>query len=273
LREVYIFELGRTNNVVRSINFDVSLTNEQAINVMFGGQNSTNLRTKLTDQISTAQTKDKLNATLNDLNNIPFLKFVDRMDKYQLGLLATQQSGSIASADTLVPGTTSGIEDDNNAIADLQSYGSKEKSGVLCITTKQVSSTYISGLKSGPDSDAFKELIDDDRNLKNHKFLCLPSDMKGKLTQMMNDDDYKNNGAKYSGVADNFTVTIKFDGIFSFRNLQVFAISNLPKPYVPGNVIFQILEVDHEISGGKWETTVSALVRCIGSSKLEYIPV
>jgi hypothetical protein len=273
LREVYMFELGRTNNVVRSINFDVSLTNEQAINVMFGGQNSTNLRTKLTDQISTAQTKDKLNATLNDLNNIPFLKFVDRMDKYQLGLLATQQSGSIASADTLVPGTTSGIEDDNNAIADLQSYGSKEKSGVLCVTTKQVSSTYISGLKSGSDSDTFKELIDDDRNLKNHKFLCLPSDMKGKLTQMMNDDDYKNNGAKYSGVADNFTVTIKFDGIFSFRNLQVFAISNLPKPYVPGNVIFQILEVDHEISGGKWETTVSALVRCIGSSKLEYIPV
>jgi len=295
LREVYMFELGRTNNVIRSINFDVSLTNEQAINVMFGGQNSTNLRTKLTDQITTSQTKDKLNATLNDLNNIPFLKFVDRMDKYQLGLLATQQSGSIVSADTLVPGASSGIEDDNNAIADLQSYGSKEKSGVLCITTKQVSSNYISALKNLSTSSAtgigraaaaaqgginanqkaqdFEDLIDDNINLKNHKFLCLPSDMKGKLTQMMNDDDYKNNGAKYSGVADNFTVTIKFDGIFSFRNLQVFAISNLPKPYVPGNIIFQILEVDHEISGGKWETTVSALVRCIGSSKLEYITV
>ena len=94
--------------------------------------------------------------------------------------------------------------------------------------------------------------------------------MKGKLTQMLDDSDFKNNVAKYSGVADNFTVTIKFDGIFSFRNLQVFAISNLPKPYVPGNVIFQILEVDHEISNGKWETTVNALVRCVGGTNLAY---
>jgi len=273
LREVYMFELGRTNNVIKSINFDVSLTNEQAINVMFGGQNSKSLRTNITDKISKAQSVDQLNAALNDLNNIPFMKFVDRMDKFQLGLMVSQQSGSIATANTLVPGTTSGIENDNNAIADLQSYGPKEKSGVLCITTKQVSGTYIGGLKSGADSKAFTELVDDVRNRKNHKYLCLPSDMKGKLTQMMNDDDFKNNNAKYSGVADNFTVTIKFDGIFSFRNLQVFAISNLPKPYVPGNVIFQILEVDHEISNGKWETTVNALVRCIGSSKLEYVTV
>ena len=273
LREVYMFELGRTNNVVKSINFDVSLTQEQAINVMFGGQNSRSLRTKITEQINNAQTNDQLNAALNNLNNIPFLKFVDRMDKYQLGLMAAQQSGSVATANTLVPGTSSGIANDNNAIADLQSYGNKEKSGVLCVTTKQVSGIYIAGLKSGPNSVQFENLRDNDRNLKNHKFLCLPPDMKGKLTQMLDDSDFKNNGAKYSGVADNFTVTIKFDGIFSFRNLQVFAISNLPKPYVPGNVIFQILEVDHEISGGKWETTVNALVRCIGSSKLEYVTV
>jgi len=273
LRKVYMFELGRTNNVVKSINFDVSLTNEQAINVMFGGQNSENLKTKLTEQITNIQNKDQLNATLNDLKNLPFLRFVDRMDKFQLGLMISQQSGSIAAANTLVPGATSGIEDDNTAIADLQSYGSKEKSGVLCITTKQVSENYVGGYKSGPESVKFKELVDDTRNLKNHKFLCLPSDMKGKLTQMLNDNDFKNNGAKYSGVADNFAVTIKFDGIFSFRNMQVFAISNLPKPYVPGNIIFQILEVDHEISNGKWETSVNALVRCIGGSKLEYFIV
>jgi len=273
LRKVYMFELGRTNNVIKSINFDVSLTNEQAIQVQFGGQNSENLKTKLTEQITNIQNKDQLNATLNDLKNLPFLRFVDRMDKFQLGLMISQQSGSIAAANTLVPGATSGIEDDNTAIADLQSYGSKEKSGVLCITTKQVSENYVGGYKSGPESVKFKELVDDTRNLKNHKFLCLPSDMKGKLTQMLNDNDFKNNGAKYSGVADNFAVTIKFDGIFSFRNMQVFAISNLPKPYVPGNIIFQILEVDHEISNGKWETSVNALVRCIGGSKLEYFIV
>ncbi len=285
LREVYMFELGSTNNVIKSINFDVSLTNEQAINVMFGGQNSKTLTTTITDNIKNAQTKDQFNAALNNLNITPFLKFTDRMDKFQLSLMASQQSGSVAGANSVVPGTSSGITNDNNAISDLQSYGPKEKSGVLCITTKQLRAedegalqylppvvnraTAAAAVQSGKVA-AFRNIEDDVRNRKNYKFLCLPPDMKGKLTQMLDDSDFKNNVAKYSGVADNFTVTIKFDGIFSFRNLQVFAISNLPKPYVPGNVIFQILEVDHEISNGKWETTVNALVRCVGGTNLAY---
>jgi len=288
LRKVYMFELGNTNNVIKSINFDVSLSNEQAINVQFGGQNSKSLTTKLAEDITNAQTKDQFNAALNSLNNVPFLKFVDRLDKFQLSLMASQQSGSIAGSNSLVPGTSSGITNDNNAIGDLQSYGPKQKSGVLCITTKQVRKSDVKSLvylpqvvnraaaaaavQSGAVA-AFRNIEDDNRNLKNYKFLCLPPEMKGKLTQMLDDSDFKNNVAKYSGVADNFTVTIKFDGIFSFRNMQVFAISNFPKPYVPGNVIFQILEVDHEISGGKWETTVNALVRCVGGTNLAYITV
>jgi hypothetical protein len=124
--------------------------------------------------------------------------------------------------------------------------------------------------KSGVIVQALAQLNDAPNN---YKYLCLPPELKGKLLQMLDDGDYKNNVAKYSGVADNFNITIKFDGIFSFRNLQVFAISNLPKPYVPGNVVFQVVEVDHEISGGKWETIVSALVRCIGSTSLKYVTV
>ena len=81
------------------------------------------------------------------------------------------------------------------------------------------------------------------------------------------------NNSRYSGVADNFTLSLTFDGIFSFRNLQVFGINNLPKPYVPGNVVFQVLEVEHQINSGKWETIVTALVRCLGSSTVEYITV
>ena len=309
LKQVYMFELGKTTNVVKGINFDVSLTNDQAVQVQFGGQNSDNLKEKIQNQTASNPT-----AALKDLTAIPFLKFVDRMDKYQLQLLI---SGSIGDGvKTLVPGTTSGITNDNSAIEDLQTYGSKEKNNILCITTKQVSSNYRSAIEptkpttvlklSDPlaqlgaqiqlqslnqssrvnsvpsigsadrkqsEKEKLTTIQDDTRTPKNYKFLCLSSEMKSKLTQMLNDDDYKNNVTKYSGVADNFNITIKFDGIFSFRNLQVFAISNLPNPYVPGNVIFQILEVDHEISSGKWETTVTALVRCIGGTKLEYIPV
>ena len=80
--------------------------------------------------------------------------------------------------------------------------------------------------------------------LDNIKYLNWPPNMKGMLRAILTDGDMHNN-VKYSGVADNFQVTVVFDGMFGFRNLQCFAISNLPKPYVPGNVIFQILEVEH----------------------------
>ena len=321
LKSVYMFELGKTTNVVKGINFEVGLTDDQATQVQFGGQNSDNLKAKIQGQATLNPA-----AALTDLHNIPFLKFVDRMDKYQLESLISETSGS--SVKTLVPGTSSGIVNDNKEIATLQTYGSKAENNVLCITTKQVYEDYIPSLESSEkvlpttleqfarsqqqqqlmnpniantfdrqarlarqnpllvaleeyattsksqNSVIFsKGVLNDDINPKNHKYLCLSADVKGKLTQMLNDDDYKNNVSKYSGVADNFNITIKFDGIFSFRNLQVFAISNLPNPYVPGNIIFQILEVDHEISSGKWETTVTALVRCIGGTKLEYIPV
>ena len=111
-----------------------------------------------------------------------------------------------------------------------------------------------------------------DNQNKNYKYLCLSEDFKAKLSQMLDDGDFKNN-SRYSGVADNFTLSLTFDGIFSFRNLQVFGINNLPKPYVPGNVVFQVLEVEHQINSGKWETIVTALVRCLGSTTVEYITV
>jgi hypothetical protein len=169
--------------------------------------------------------------------------------------LYAQQSGSLA---TLTPGATAGIESENNDIVNLQVYGSKDKNGILCMTFKDVS--------EGSDFES-------PSNKNNYKYLCLSSNMKTRLRQMLDDGDFKNNQAKYSGVADNFQVSITLDGIFSFRNLQCFAIKNLPKPYVPGNVIFQVLEVDHKLESGKWETVVNALVRCVGTSTIEYVNV
>ena len=255
LQQIYTFELGSTNNVIKNINFDVSLTNEQATNVLFSNQNSALVSQDPRTLIQSAKTVTDLNATITTLNNLPFLKFIDRLDKYQLDKLYEQQSGSLA---TLTPGATAGIESENNDIVNLQVYGSKEKNGVLCMTFKNIES----------NGD-----FEDPRFRNNYKYLCLSPSMKSRLRQMLDDGDFKNNTAKYSGVADNFQVSITLDGIFSFRNLQCFAISNLPKPYVPGNVIFQVLEVDHRLESGKWETVVNALVRCVGTSKIEYVTV
>jgi len=255
LQQIYTFELGSTNNVIKNINFDVSLTNEQATNVLFSGQNSALVSQDPKTQIQTAKSITELNATLSLLNNLPFIKFIDRLDQFQLDKLYAQQSGSLA---TLTPGATAGIESENNDIVNLQVYGSKDKNGILCMTFKDVS--------EGSDFES-------PSNKNNYKYLCLSSNMKTRLRQMLDDGDFKNNQAKYSGVADNFQVSITLDGIFSFRNLQCFAIKNLPKPYVPGNVIFQVLEVDHKLESGKWETVVNALVRCVGTSTIEYVNV
>jgi hypothetical protein len=255
LQQIYTFELGSTNNVIKNINFDVSLTNEQTTNVLFSNQNSALVSQDPRTQVQNSKTITELNANINALNNLPFLKFIDRLDKYQLGKLYAQQSGSLA---TLTPGATAGIESENNDIVNLQVYGSKEKNGILCMTFKDLS--------KGDD-------FEDPSTKNNYKYLCLSPNMKSRLRQMLDDGDFKNNTAKYSGVADNFQISLTLDGIFSFRNLQCFAIKNLPKPYVPGNVIFQVLEVEHRIESGKWETVVNALVRCVGTSQIEYVNV
>jgi len=290
LQQIYAFELGSTNNVIKNINFDVSLTNEQATNVLFSNQNSSLISSDPLSKIQDAKTIHELNVTLNNLNNMMPLKFVDRLDKYQLEKLSIQKSGSLA---TLTPGACAGIESENNDIVNLQVYGSKEMSGVLCMTFKNVGNGGIAninrivqavqigaleysdvqsdlGVTYDPTTDQPFEDVDT-RN--NYKYLCLPPSMKSRLRQMLDDGDFKNNQAKYSGVADNFQVSITFDGIFSFRNLQCFAIKNLPKPYVPGNIIFQVLEVEHKIESGKWETVVNALVRAVGTSRIEYINI
>ena len=252
LSEVYMFDVGGTGNVIKSINFDVKLTNEQSVNVLFGGQNSNTKATDYINKVNVATSKTELQATFNQLSNEPFLKFMDRMDIYQIKKFIEAKGKTLN--DTAQPGTPKNLEDNNNEIAYLQTYGKKPE--VLCMTVKNIT--------SGDAADA--------ENL-NTKYLNLPPNMKGKLRAILDDMDFKNNIAKYSGVADNFQVDIVFDGIYGFRNLQVFALSNLPKPYVPGNVIFQILEVHHEISNGKWETKVSALVRSVGGSNLKYIRV
>ena len=331
LKQIYTLDLGGSNNVIKSINFDVNLSNEQAISVLFGGQNNSNnsFLNKL------AKTND-VKAFLTQVQNTPFLKFNDRLEKYQLTKLI--ENGS------LVPGTQSQIEDENLVISDAQSAGASDgiPNGILCMTFIQLGNTFLESINKTPRLDPdvaegiipftfpgkvfetvdnrrvlnvektlanvsdtatrnyYKKAILDrsakdflgrkksakdgaiktdeygktplDNQNKNYKYLCLSEDFKAKLSQMLDDGDFKNN-SRYSGVADNFTLSLTFDGIFSFRNLQVFGINNLPKPYVPGNVVFQVLEVEHQINSGKWETIVTALVRCLGSTTVEYITV
>lgn len=269
LDEIYMFDIASNNNVIRSINFDVNTSNEQAINVLFGGKIDKNLTQTFKEDISKTNTTSQYESIYSRLTNEPLLKFVDRMDKFELQNFLANQSASINT--TVAPGTPDGLVDENNDIAYLQTYGPKQD-----VLTMQVK------FKDGNDNQqtdtpievAVQSATDVKRtedNL-NIKFLNWPDSMRGMLRAILTDGDIDNN-IKYSGVADNFQLTIVFDGLFGFRNLQCFAISNLPKPYIPGNVIFQILEAEHVIESGKWTTTVTALVRSVGGKKYNYIIV
>jgi len=275
LNEIYMFDIASTNNVIRSINFDVNTSNEQAINVLFGGPVDKNTTQQLKDDIKNTNTTSQYESVYSRLTNEPLLKFVDRMDKFELQNFLANQSASINT--TVAPGTPDGLVDENNDIAHLQTYGPNQD-----VLTMQVK--FIDEKPSTPNTNTpflqsivdqvylyIKNIQDAEDNL-NIKFLNWPESMKGMLRAILTDGDIDNN-VKYSGVADNFQLTIVFDGLFGFRNLQCFAISNLPKPYVPGNVIFQILEAEHNIESGKWTTTVTALVRSVGGNNYDYITV
>ena len=266
LKKIYMFDLAKTNNVVKSINFDVSLTNEQANNVLFGGSNSPSLTEIVQEKITKANTQQELDILMTETVKIPSVKFRDRLDIYQLKQIAKLKGEELAKAQQAgnIPGTNENFKDENKDIANIQVYGDVARNDILCMRFLNVGFDEIK-LLSTPDK------LEDPKY--NWKYLCLPPNMKAKLRRMLDDNDISGNIAKYTGVADNFQISMTLDGIYGFRNLQVFAISNLPKPYVPGNVIFQILEVEHNLASGKWETNITALLRCIAGSELQYINI
>lgn len=232
LDEIYMFEMGSGNNCIRNINFDVSLTNDQSINVYFGGQGGQNVNSKSSVQSnSTTQ---------------PAVKFADRLTEELLKKVENSNSNS---------NNTSNSSKIDPSIVTIQKRNT-DKSVLMMTVLNSV----------GYPKDASYDI-------KNTKLLHWPSGFKEYLRMSLTDGDVINNIAKYSGVADNFTITVTFDGIFGIRNLQVFGINNLPKPYVPGNVVFQVSEVDHQIQNGSWRTVVTALVRGIGNKKTKYILV
>lgn len=266
LKKIYMFDLAKTNNVVKNINFDVSLTNEQANNVLFGGSNSPSLTEIIEDKIAKSNSQQELDILMTETVKIPAIKFRDRLDIYQLKQLAQLKGEQLAKAQQAgnLPGTNKEFIDENRDIANIQMYGDVSRNDILCMRVWNITDEDRKVLSAGAELNDPKY---------NWKYLCLPPNMKAKLRRMLDDNDISGNIAKYTGVADNFQITMTLDGIYGFRNLQVFAISNLPKPYVPGNVIFQILEVEHNLSSGKWETNITALLRCIAGSELEYINI
>lgn len=95
--------------------------------------------------------------------------------------------------------------------------------------------------------------------------LCLPSNSL--LLSLFNDADYEKNANVYNGQQPNFTCELTLHGLAGLRTFQCFSIKNLPRPYSPDDVIFQIVDVNHVITDGDWKTTIKAAIRPLRGSK------
>lgn len=286
---IYKFDIGSTSSVIKKIDFQVNLTNEQVNSVLYGsGQNAANDQASKITEIANSMDislKEKVDKITQIKTGLPSLNYADRFDDRQLldvvnkkleeisAELKEQQSKPPAEQNQTVPHGP--IINKNEEIRRLQTQG-KQDEKVLVMRVR--------ALKKGDDpygpteetAGKFNPLVENVTTTTANfgwVYLNLPPTMKGKLREMLDDSDTTNNTSKYSGPADNFTLTLTFDGIFGFRMFQHIAISNLPKPYVPGNVIFMINEVDHQINAGRWETVVTAMLRCCPDQEYEFINV
>jgi len=166
------------------------------------------------------------------------------------------------------------LVDRNEAIRQLQTHGPQSREVLVMRIRAKTANEDLYGPKKDPLGLADPDARDQEGEVYfGWVYLNLPSSMKGKLREMLDDGDTKNNTARYAGPADNFTLSLTLDGIMGFRMFQHFSVSNLPKPYVPGNVIFMVTEVEHQLNAGKWETVVTAMLKPANDRLFNYIPI
>lgn len=313
--DLYQFDIGSTNGVIKKFSFDVNMTNEQVNQVLYNsGQNAANIANDVAkaagDTTTTyAQKQAKIKEQYDTVDKItqvgrgvPAIAFTDRFESRTLRDMIAKKLEQLAAEEKLAqnnPNATrspaeadSGVPhgpiiDKNEAIRQLQTHG-KQSHDVLVMRIRAAAvgediygpiveatagkyDIFFAGLIS--NSGGSDEALSVNQAAFGWVYLNLPSSMKGKLREMLDDGDTKNNTARYAGPSDNFTLSLTLDGIMGFRMFQHFSISNLPKPYVPGNVIFMINEVEHQLNAGKWETVVTAQLKPANDRLFNYIPI
>lgn len=74
------------------------------------------------------------------------------------------------------------------------------------------------------------------------------------------DDDSPANSFQYNGAVPGIEVSLKLTGISGIGFMHCFLIRDLPYPYYP-EMVFQVKQVKHSVSGGDWTTSIDAVGR------------
>lgn len=238
---VYTFEIGTTNSPVKKFSFNINLSNEQTVQVLYSsGANTKSINGEKIDTsaASCSEVKEK---------NLPAFSYKDRINKliYE-EYVESKPNISIAKYNEDIQLLQTSYDIPNTNIVRIKDNNNKYS--YVCLNMPPALKPYIKDILYTP--------------------LVIEGEDEEEIKDKVQKAD-EDNG--YTGPADNFTVTLTFDGIMGFRMLEYFAIENLPKPYNKENVMFVISEVRHQISKNGWETVVTAMLKSSKNQNFRYI--
>ena len=258
--KIYQFDVGASNNFIKTINFTAQLSNVAANQVISSAS---------TNKTSAGNSP---NGDVNSNQIIPF-PYGDRFYK-----------------DTLIKPRK--IDENLEIIKQLQSNpapsGASNGSYIMSFktykngnfkpqTTEQKEKISIAKLQSaartgrddaGTSGEFIPGIGEDEVTGWNIVNLVLPNDSL--LIALMNDMDFKNNTNIYGGQQPGFTVEMTLQGISGLRTFQLFSLKNLPSPYSEREIICQIVDVSHKVDAGNWTTTIKAGIRSIRGQSISF---
>ena len=253
--KIYQFDVGSSNNFIKTLNFTAQLSNVAANQVISS---------------ATSNKKANDNSVNGDINSNQTLQFpygdrfyedggiMSKPRKIDKNLEIIKQLQGNPQASTATKGSY---------IMSFKSY----KNGNFKPQTKEQIAAAAAAARAGGGgagaSGAFNPSPNEVTgwNIVN---LVLPNDSL--LIALMNDMDFKNNTNIYGGQQPGFTVEMTLQGISGLRTFQLFSLKNLPSPYSDREIICQIVDISHKVDSANWTTTIKAGIRSIRGQSIKF---
>lgn len=253
--KIYQFDVGSSNNFIKTLNFTAQLSNVAANQVISS---------------ATSNKKANDNSVNGDINSNQTLQFpygdrfyedggiMSKPRKIDKNLEIIKQLQGNPQASTATKGSY---------IMSFKSY----KNGNFKPQTQQQIAAATAAARAGGGGAGASVAFNPSPNEVigwNIVNLVLPNDSL--LIALMNDMDFKNNTNIYGGQQPGFTVEMTLQGISGLRTFQLFSLKNLPSPYSDREIICQIVDISHKVDSANWTTTIKAGIRSIRGQSIKF---
>ena len=258
--KIYQFDVGASNNFIKTINFTAQLSNVASNQVISSAS---------TNKTSAGNSP---NGDVNSNQIIPF-PYGDRF--YKDTLIKPRKIDENLEIIKQLQGNPAPSGASNGSY--IMSFKTYKNSNFKPQTTEQKEKISIAKLQSaartgrddvGTSGEFIPGIGEDEVTGWNIVNLVLPNDSL--LIALMNDMDFKNNTNIYGGQQPGFTVEMTLQGISGLRTFQLFSLKNLPSPYSEREIICQIVDVSHKVDAGNWTTTIKAGIRSIRGQSISF---